>query len=206
LLDASAGLPLPPEARLPPAIVGAFALPIGLFWFAWTNYPSVHFMASISAGVPFGFGMLLVFLALMNYLIDTYLIYAASVLAANSVLRSLFGAVFRKSFLYSWHQLIFEFVALFTTQMFHNLGIHWAASIPAFLALLCLPMPYIFWKYGSVIRSWSKYSSEAAAFVARKSIIHLPDQENPTEVKPAAGVTEEDNDHEEFASEIVIRL
>jgi hypothetical protein len=26
----------PPEARLPPACVGAIALPIGLFWFAWT--------------------------------------------------------------------------------------------------------------------------------------------------------------------------
>jgi hypothetical protein len=28
----------------------------------------------------------------MNYLIDSYTVYAASVLAANSVLRSLFGA------------------------------------------------------------------------------------------------------------------
>jgi hypothetical protein len=98
VVDESAGQPVPPEARLPPAIVGAFALPIGLFWFAWTNYPSINFMASIAAGVPFGFGMLLVFLPLMNYLIDAYLMYAASVLAANSVLRSLFGAAFRKSF------------------------------------------------------------------------------------------------------------
>ncbi len=98
VVDERAGQPVPPEARLPPAIVGAFALPIGLFWFAWTNYPSIHFMASIAAGVPFGFGMVLVFLALMNYLIDAYLMYAASVLAANSVLRSLFGAAFRKSF------------------------------------------------------------------------------------------------------------
>jgi hypothetical protein len=98
LVDESAGHPVPPEARLPPAIIGAFALPIGLFWFAWTNYPSIHFMASIAAGVPFGFGMLLVFLPLMNYLIDAYLMYAASVLAANSVLRSLFGAAFRKCF------------------------------------------------------------------------------------------------------------
>ena len=27
----------PPEARLPPAMAGAVALPIGMFWFAWTN-------------------------------------------------------------------------------------------------------------------------------------------------------------------------
>jgi hypothetical protein len=84
----------PPETRLPSSIVGCVALPIGLFWFAWTNSPSVHWMASVAAGVPFGFGMVLVFLSIMNYLIDSYTIFAASVLAANSVLRSLFGAAF----------------------------------------------------------------------------------------------------------------
>lgn len=36
-------------------------------------------------------GMVLVFLSIFNYLVDSYLLYAASVLAANSVLRSLFG-------------------------------------------------------------------------------------------------------------------
>ncbi|CAF1377491.1 unnamed protein product [Adineta steineri] len=138
---------VPPEARLPPAIVGAFGLPIGLFWFAWTNYSSIHFIVPILAIVPFGFGIVLVFVALINYMIDTYTIYAATVMAANSILRSLFGAAF----------------PLFTARMFRNLGIQWAASIAGFLALLCLPLPYIFWKYGEVIRAWSKYSSEGTA-------------------------------------------
>jgi hypothetical protein len=31
-----------PESRLPPAIVGAIAFPVGMFAFAWTNYPSIH--------------------------------------------------------------------------------------------------------------------------------------------------------------------
>ena len=84
----------PPEARLPPSILGSIFLPVGLFWFAWTNYPSIHWSVSIIGTAPFGFGMVLVFLSIMNYLIDAYVIYAASVLAANSVLRSLFGAVF----------------------------------------------------------------------------------------------------------------
>ena len=82
----------PPEARLPPCMIGGICIPIGLFWFAWTNSPSIHWIASIAAGIPFGFGMVLVFLSIMNYLIDAYTIFAASVLAANSVLRSLFGA------------------------------------------------------------------------------------------------------------------
>ncbi|KAJ5908001.1 MFS general substrate transporter [Penicillium taxi] len=82
-----------PEARLPPTMLASITIPVGLFWIAWTNSPSIHFMVSIVAGVPFGFGIVLVFLGVMNYLIDAYTIYAASVLAANSVLRSIFGAV-----------------------------------------------------------------------------------------------------------------
>lgn len=59
----------PPEARLPPTIIGGIAIPVGLFWFAWTNYPSIHWSVSIIAGAPFGFGMVLVFLGIMNYLV-----------------------------------------------------------------------------------------------------------------------------------------
>ncbi|KAF2761513.1 MFS general substrate transporter [Pseudovirgaria hyperparasitica] len=141
----------PPEARLPPVIIGSFALPIGLFWFAWTNSPNIHWLVSIAAGVPFGFGMVLVFMSIMNYLIDAYTIFAASVLAANSILRSLFGAAF----------------PLFTTQMFRRLGIHWASTIPAFLALACMPFPFLFYKYGAAIRMRCKYAAEADAFMEK---------------------------------------
>jgi hypothetical protein len=149
IVDASESGMASPEARLPPAMVGAVAIPIGLFWFAWTNSPSIHWIVSIMAGAPFGFGMVLVFLSIMNYLIDAYVIYAASVLAANSVLRSLFGAAF----------------PLFCPYMYQNLGIHWASSIPAFLALACVPFPFLFYKYGSAIRERCKFAAEAAAFL-----------------------------------------
>ncbi|QSZ30605.1 hypothetical protein DSL72_000162 [Monilinia vaccinii-corymbosi] len=141
----------PPEARLPPAIIGSICLPVGLFWFAWTNSPEVHWIVSIIATVPFGFGMVLVFLSIMNYLIDSYVIYAASVLAASSVIRSLFGAAF----------------PLFTTYMYQNLGIHWASSIPAFLALACVPFPYLFYKYGEPIRMKCKFAAQAARVLAQ---------------------------------------
>ncbi|KAM0127510.1 hypothetical protein ACHAP3_008742 [Botrytis cinerea] len=140
----------PPEARLPPALVGSICLPVGLFWFAWTNSPSIHWIVSIIGTAPFGFGMVLVFLSVMNYLIDAYVLYAASVLAANSVLRSLFGAAF----------------PLFTSYMYKNLGIHWASSIPAFLALACVPFPFLFYKYGASIRMKCKFAAEAARVLA----------------------------------------
>ncbi|KAL1963875.1 hypothetical protein VTN77DRAFT_7681 [Rasamsonia byssochlamydoides] len=156
----------PPETRLPPCLVGSVALPIGLFWFAWTNYPSIHWMASIAAGVPFGFGMVLVFLSVMNYLIDSYTIFAASVLAANSVLRSCFGAAF----------------PLFTTYMYNNLGIHWASSIPAFLALACVPFPFLFYKYGKSIRERCKFAGESAAFIRKLQQRNEPQEERVEEV------------------------
>ncbi|KAF4534232.1 MFS multidrug transporter [Lasiodiplodia theobromae] len=139
----------PPEARLPPCLLGGLILPLGLFWFAWTNYPSLPWAASVAAGIPFGFSMVLIFLSVMNYLIDSYTIFAASVLAANSVLRSVFGAAF----------------PLFTKQMYANLGIHWASTVPAFLALACLPFPFLFYKYGGPIRMKCKYAAEADAFM-----------------------------------------
>ncbi|KAK6538455.1 hypothetical protein TWF694_010040 [Orbilia ellipsospora] len=141
----------PPEQRLPPALLGTVCIPIGLFWFAWTNGPSIHWLASVAAGVPFGFGMVIVFLSVFNYLIDSYTIFAASVLAANAVLRSTFGAVF----------------PLFTTPMYHNLGIHWASSIPAFLALACVPAPFLFYKYGETVRLKCKYAAKAADFMKK---------------------------------------
>ncbi|KAF3220416.1 hypothetical protein TWF106_006742 [Orbilia oligospora] len=141
----------PPEQRLPPALVGCVCIPIGLFWFAWSNSPDVHWFASVAAGTPFGFGMVMVFLSVFNYLIDSYTIFAASVLAANAVLRSTFGAVF----------------PLFTGPMYRNLGIHWASSVPAFLALACVPAPFLFYKYGERLRLKCKYAEKAAEFAKK---------------------------------------
>lgn len=70
-------------------------------------------------------------------------------MAANSVLRSAFGAVF----------------PLFTVQMYENLGVHWASAVPGFIALACFPFPIFFYKYGRVIRRKCKYSAQAAWYL-----------------------------------------
>ena len=135
----------PPETRLVACMVGSCALPVGMFWFSWTNSPTLPWPASVAATVIFGFGMGLVFISILNYLVDAYTIFAASALAAVSVIRSIFGAVF----------------PLFTTQMYDKLGIHWASSILAFLALACLPLPFIFRGYGASIRRRCRFANEA---------------------------------------------
>jgi DHA1 family multidrug resistance protein-like MFS transporter len=79
-------------------MVGAVLFPIGLFWFAWTgNYPSIHWIVPTLSGLLTGAGIMLIFLQALNYLIDAYLMVAASAIAANTFLRSFFGAGFRKS-------------------------------------------------------------------------------------------------------------
>jgi hypothetical protein len=60
-----------PEARLPPAILGSVLLPVGMFWFAWTNGPEIHWVVSIIGSGVFAMGLVLVFLSLLNYLIDS---------------------------------------------------------------------------------------------------------------------------------------
>lgn len=61
----------PPESRLPPAILGAVLLPVGLFWFAWTNGTNMHWAVPITGSGVFGAGLVLVFLPLTNYLVDS---------------------------------------------------------------------------------------------------------------------------------------
>ena len=60
-----------PEARLPMAIVGSAFIPVGLFWFAWTNGNNVHWIVPIVGSAFFAVGIVLVFLSLLNYLIDS---------------------------------------------------------------------------------------------------------------------------------------
>ncbi|PSN73238.1 MFS multidrug transporter-like protein [Corynespora cassiicola Philippines] len=178
------GLYATPEDRLPPAILGGIVLPIGLFWFAWTNSPSLPWAASVAAGIPFGFGMVLIFLSIMNYLIDAYTIFAASVLAGNGIIRSVFGAAF----------------PLFTKQMYAGAGIHWASSIPAFLALACLPFPFFFYKYGGSIRKKCKYAAQADAFMQKmRGQVVAEQAPNPDEAssRTVSVGTEAQLEHEE---------
>jgi hypothetical protein len=155
---AKLGTSATPESRLPPGMVGALALPIGMFAFAWTNSPDIHWAVSIVLSAPFGFGCVGVFLSCFNYLMDSYTVYAATVLAASAMLRSFFGAAF----------------PLFVSQMYGALGIHWASSVPAFLTVACLPFPFVMYKYGSVIRPKCKYAQEAAEVMARMRAQSLP--------------------------------
>jgi MFS family permease len=66
-LEAAPGRPAP-EERLYTSILGAFGIPIALFWFAWTARMDVHFMVPIAAGIPFGWGIVTLFVSSISLL------------------------------------------------------------------------------------------------------------------------------------------
>ncbi|KAG2416203.1 hypothetical protein HFD88_007396 [Aspergillus terreus] len=130
-----------PEWRLPPCIVGGIAFAGGLFWFGWTGWTkSIHWMAPTASGVVVGFGLTSIFMQGFNYLLDSYLSFAASAFAANTMMRSMVGSVF----------------PLFTRQMFDNLGIQWAGTLLGCLAAVMIPIPVLFLFFGRRLRRMSR--------------------------------------------------
>lgn len=70
---------------------------------------------------------------------------AASAIAANTFLRSLAGAVF----------------PLFAQYMFASLKVNYAGTLLGCVALVLVPIPVAFWKYGHKLRARSKFAPTA---------------------------------------------
>ena len=140
---ANNGKPVP-EARLFPLMIGGVIFPIGIFWFCWTaNYhDSVHWIVPTIAGSFIGYGLMAIFLPCFNYIIDSYLFLAASAIAGNTFMRSSFGAAF----------------PLFAGYMFRNMGTNWAGLLIGLFATAMTPVPFLFYKYGRLLRQKSKYA------------------------------------------------
>ncbi|KAI1083725.1 MFS general substrate transporter [Whalleya microplaca] len=141
-LAANNGVPVP-EWRLPIVIAGGVAFTGGIFWFGWSGYKAdVHWIVPALSGILSGFGLMSIFLQALNYLVDAYLMFAASAIAGNTFLRSLCGAAF----------------PLFATYMFNGMGIQWASTLLGCVAAVLVPIPVIFWLYGHKIRAKSQYA------------------------------------------------
>ena len=54
-----------PELRIPPAFVGAFCIPICLFWFGWTARASIHWIVPTIGSAFFSIGAFLLFVSLL---------------------------------------------------------------------------------------------------------------------------------------------
>lgn len=133
-----------PEYRLPPIIPGSFLIPIGLLLYGWTTQYKVHWIVPLIGTAFVGWGMITVFMPVGTYLVDAFTTYAASATAANTVLRSLGGAL----------------LPLCGGRMYITLGLGWGNSLLAFIAAAMIPMVVAFYIYGERIRKSPRFQIE----------------------------------------------
>jgi hypothetical protein len=89
-------------------------------------------------------GSIISFQCIQTYLVDAYTRYAASAIAAATVLRSMAGFGF----------------PLFAPAMYRALDYGWGNSLLGFVAIgLGLPAPFMLWKFGETLRSKSKFAA-----------------------------------------------
>ncbi|TVY22265.1 Efflux pump [Lachnellula hyalina] len=133
-----------PEGRLYFACIESVLLPIGLFWFGWTQFHSIPWIVPALAVGCATMGIYSIYLATFNYLADTYHRYASSALAAQSFCRNILGGIF----------------PLVTVAMFNNLTFQGAASLLGGLGALLTIVPWVLVFYGPKIRARSRFAAE----------------------------------------------
>lgn len=130
-----------PEERLVVMVYFGWVFTAGMFITGWTSDPKYHWSLPCLGLLLTGWGFFVTFQACLNYLVDAFPKYAASAVAANTFLRSAFAVAF----------------PLFARQLFDALGVNWGLSLLGFVAVVFIPVPWIFYKFGKRIRERSPF-------------------------------------------------
>lgn len=84
-----------------------------------------------------GCAIITIWISIQVYLVDAFTTYAVSAVAANTIIRSTFGA----------------FLPLAGQPLYNKLGLGWGNSLLAFIALAMVPIPWVFLRYGEMMRN-----------------------------------------------------
>ncbi|KAK8030366.1 MFS general substrate transporter [Apiospora arundinis] len=134
-----------PEYRLPLLSIVTVCVPGGLFIYGWTAQTHAHWIAPNVGTCVFAVGNMMTFQCMQTYIMDTYTQYAASAMAAVSVLRCLAAFGF----------------PLFAPYMYDALSYGWGNSVLTFISLgIRVPAPIFLWKFGERLRKASPYATE----------------------------------------------
>jgi MFS family permease len=139
-------LSLPPEDRLWFAIITAPCLPIGLFWMAWTSFPSISFWCSLVGSSLVGVAFLGTFISSYLYTIDAFETYAASALSVGAAVRYVAAGI----------------MVPVSIPMYENLGFHWTLTLLGCISTILTPVPFVMWKFGYAIRKRSRVARNKA--------------------------------------------
>ncbi|KAI5463908.1 major facilitator superfamily domain-containing protein [Mariannaea sp. PMI_226] len=130
------------EHRLVPAIIGSFLLPIGLFIFAWTSNPSIHWVVPLIGVGIFVIGHFWVMQSLFIYLPFSYPQYTASLFAGNSI----------------WRSGVAGGSVVFARPLFINLGVDKGVTVLAGLSVMGIFGTIAIYVFGKKLRARSKFA------------------------------------------------
>ncbi|KAL8792389.1 MAG: hypothetical protein Q9195_005003 [Heterodermia aff. obscurata] len=130
------------EHRLIPALFGCFGPPVGLFIFAWTSNPDIHWIASVIGITIYAASVFVVMQCIFVYVPLSYPQYAASLFAGNDFFRSALacGSI------------------LFGRPLFINMGIGKGVSVLGGLSTLGVIGMFTLYFTGAKLRARSKFA------------------------------------------------
>ncbi|KAL2075842.1 hypothetical protein VTL71DRAFT_785 [Oculimacula yallundae] len=133
-----------PEFWLKPALVATAWAPIGLFIFAWTSSPDIHWIVPLIGVVLFQAACYQIMNSQFAYIANIYTKYAASLFAANAAARSMLagGAI------------------LFSSPMFKAMGVGTGVSVLASIMCLCSGLIFVLYWIGPRLRMRSSFVGE----------------------------------------------
>lgn len=133
-----------PEFRVPLMVPGSILVPSGLFLYGWSAQYHLHWVIPNIGVAIFGAGAIVGFQCIQTYIIDSYQTFAASALAAATVLRSCAGFGF----------------PLFAPYVYGALDYGWGNSLLGFVAIgIGLPAPVLLWIFGKRLREKSPFAA-----------------------------------------------
>ncbi|KAF2128633.1 MFS general substrate transporter [Dothidotthia symphoricarpi CBS 119687] len=133
----------PPEHRLIPALYTSLLVPAGLFLFAWSATPNIHWIVSCIGIALATIGIFIIFQTIFLYLAFSYPQFAASLFAGNDFARSAMAAG----------------AVHFSTPLFGGLGVGRGVSLLAGLTVGCAGGVYVLFFYGERLRGRSRFAA-----------------------------------------------
>ncbi|POS70135.1 major facilitator superfamily transporter [Diaporthe helianthi] len=132
-----------PETRLWYAMLGpAVSIPISLFWMGWTASPRISIWSPILAAALFGFGVMGLLICTYLYVIDSYETFSASALTFTTLVRYLAAGG----------------MTVVGIPFYANVGVCYTLTILACISCVLVPVPYVLYKWGYLLRKRSKYA------------------------------------------------
>ena len=134
------------ESRLWFLLYTAPCLPIGLFGFAWTINPTIHWIVSMAFAAIVGIANYAIYVATTDYIICAYGPYSASAIGGSGWTRNFLAGI----------------LTITVTPLFSYIGPEYAYTILACTSLIPVVAVYIVYWKGSVLRKRSPFAEQLA--------------------------------------------